>query len=61
MARTFNCGLGMVAVVAAERADALTQVLAEAGERVLPVGHVVAAPAGSARVLIEGWDEAWKS
>ncbi len=39
--KTFNCGIGMILVVAADRADALTTLLAEAGETVIPLGRVV--------------------
>ena len=41
MLKTFNCGIGMVAVVAAERAEALAAVLTDAGERVTVIGRVV--------------------
>ena len=41
MLRTFNCGIGLVAVVAADRAAALTALLAEAGESVREIGRVV--------------------
>jgi len=40
--RTFNCGIGMIVVVAADRADALAALLREAGETVIPLGTVVA-------------------
>ena len=40
MLRTFNCGIGMVAVVAPDRADALADLLAEHGERVARIGTV---------------------
>jgi phosphoribosylformylglycinamidine cyclo-ligase len=40
MARTFNCGIGMVLVVAAERADAIRKVLEAAGEQVLSIGTI---------------------
>jgi phosphoribosylformylglycinamidine cyclo-ligase len=42
MLKTFNCGIGLVAVVAAARADALAALLAEAGERVAVIGQVTA-------------------
>lgn len=40
MLKTFNAGIGMVLAVAPERAEALAEVLAEAGETVLRIGHV---------------------
>ncbi len=42
MLRTFNCGIGMVAVVAAERAEAIAAVLEAEGETVHRLGRVVA-------------------
>ena len=39
--KTFNCGIGMVVVVAADRAEALAALLAEAGETVVTLGRVV--------------------
>ncbi|MDG3040419.1 phosphoribosylformylglycinamidine cyclo-ligase [Roseicyclus marinus] len=41
MLKTFNAGIGMVLVVAADRADALAALLSEAGESVHRLGHVV--------------------
>jgi len=38
--KTFNCGIGMIAAVAADRAEALTGVLTQAGETVMPIGRV---------------------
>ncbi|WP_102109309.1 phosphoribosylformylglycinamidine cyclo-ligase [Oceaniglobus roseus] len=38
--KTFNAGIGMVAVVAPERADALEALLGDAGETVCRLGHV---------------------
>jgi phosphoribosylformylglycinamidine cyclo-ligase len=39
--KTFNCGIGMIAVVAPDRAEALTALLSGLGETVVPLGHVM--------------------
>ncbi len=58
LARTFNCGIGMIAVVpAAAREDALAR-LEAAGERVWEIGRIEAG-AGPA-VVLEGVEEAWR-
>ncbi len=46
MARTFNCGVGMAVVVAAEEADAVAQALRDAGEQVFRIGTVEAGARG---------------
>lgn len=40
MLKTFNCGIGMILVVAPDRARALTRMLRDAGERVVEMGEV---------------------
>jgi phosphoribosylformylglycinamidine cyclo-ligase len=40
MARVFNCGIGMVVIVAAERADDATRLLQDGGETVYRLGSV---------------------
>ncbi|GHG95164.1 phosphoribosylformylglycinamidine cyclo-ligase [Pseudodonghicola xiamenensis] len=40
MLKTFNCGIGMVVVVAADQADALVALLTEAGETVSRIGVI---------------------
>lgn len=39
--KTFNCGIGMIAVVAQDRAEALTALLSDLGETLVPLGHVM--------------------
>jgi phosphoribosylformylglycinamidine cyclo-ligase len=39
--RTFNCGIGMVAVVAEDAAGMIAEALLTAGETVVPIGRVV--------------------
>lgn len=53
MLRTFNCGLGMLAIVPAHEADAVLATLAAHGETARIVGHVVHG-AGAARVVYRG-------
>jgi phosphoribosylformylglycinamidine cyclo-ligase len=52
MLRTFNCGIGMVAVVARAGAAAVTAALAAAGETVVELGEVVATD--QPRVVYDG-------
>lgn len=40
MLRTFNCGIGMIVVVAADQADAAIEALNQAGERAAPIGKI---------------------
>ncbi len=46
MARTFNCGVGMVVAVAPDDADTIAERLAQAGETVVRVGHIEAGERG---------------
>ncbi len=59
MARTFNCGIGMVAVVAADRADELTKILQAEGERVSVIGHIRAAVGDEAPTQLVNIEQAW--
>jgi phosphoribosylformylglycinamidine cyclo-ligase len=53
MARTFNCGIGMVVVTAPEDANAVAAMLEQAGERVLEIGRIETT-AGAPQVRIAG-------
>lgn len=54
MLRTFNCGIGMVAVVAPEAVDEVLAVLREHGETARAIGGVVVPAEGEDRVTYRG-------
>ena len=41
MLRTFNCGIGMIAIVPVDRADEVQSILTKAGERVFRIGRLI--------------------
>jgi len=51
--RTFNCGIGMIAIVKADAIAQVTDVLTESGETVALLGEVIPA-AGEHRVVYNG-------
>ena len=61
MLRTFNCGLGMIVVVAKADAARVAQALADAGETVREVGIVERAPTAEADCIVEHGDDLWRS
>ena len=61
MVRTFNCGLGMVLVVAPERADDLAEGLRAAGERVFDVGEIVTRTPDDPAVRLDNAEAAWRA
>ncbi|MGD9914460.1 MAG: phosphoribosylformylglycinamidine cyclo-ligase [Rhizobiaceae bacterium] len=54
MMRTFNCGIGMVMVVASGQAAQVAAVLQEAGETVMPMGRIVPRHEDQAGVIYRG-------
>jgi len=51
MLRTFNCGIGMIIVVAPEEAPAVARILQNAGEHVITLGRL---QAGKREVAFDG-------
>ena len=61
MATTFNCGLGMVAVVAPDAAGRIAATLSEHGETVTDIGKVVPRDSAAQAVQIVHWDRQWRA
>ena len=53
MLRTFNCGVGMIALAAPKDADAVVRAFAQQGETAVAIGEVVRAD-GEPRVIYDG-------
>jgi phosphoribosylformylglycinamidine cyclo-ligase len=58
MARTFNCGIGMAVVVAADQADTVATELAAAGEQVFRIGAI---ESGRRGCTVSGSAETWSA
>jgi phosphoribosylformylglycinamidine cyclo-ligase len=58
LARTFNCGIGMVVAVAPQEADTVTAALVAAGETVHRIGYI---EQGQRGCTVRGPDESWSS
>ena len=60
MARTFNCGIGMVIITAPDQEKKLEKVLNDNGEIVIPIGKVVERSTNDS-VVILNTEKAWKA
>ncbi|OWK33998.1 phosphoribosylformylglycinamidine cyclo-ligase [Sphingomonas dokdonensis] len=58
MARTFNCGIGMAVIVAADQAEAVAADLSAAGEQVFRIGAI---EAGERGCTVTGSAETWSA
>jgi len=54
MLRTFNCGVGMIVVVAQENVELVTKALEAEGETVVPLGRMIARTEGAAGTVYQG-------
>ena len=60
LARTFNCGIGMLAVAADADASRAIALFGQAGETAFPIGRVVARRGAEAKVRLLGAETAWR-
>lgn len=58
MARTFNCGIGMVLIAARENAEAVAKIVTDAGEKVFRIGEVEN-NSSVERVILKNMDSVW--
>jgi len=61
MLRTFNCGVGMVAVVEAEQAQSIGRRLAEQGETVFAIGTIEYREGAEPQVSVDPEGLAWRA
>jgi phosphoribosylformylglycinamidine cyclo-ligase len=59
MLRTFNCGIGMIVVVAAEQADSVIKSLQNSGETVHRLGEIAPRMESNQPVIFKNIDQAW--
>lgn len=58
MARTFNCGIGMVVVTDPDQADKAAEILTKAGEKVFRIGIIEPRESGEA-VILDNLTKVW--
>jgi phosphoribosylformylglycinamidine cyclo-ligase len=56
LARTFNCGIGMIVIVKPDQAETITKELQDNGESVFQIGHLKASAPGAQPVILENMD-----
>jgi len=61
LARTFNCGIGMAAIVREREVEEVAGLLREAGETVWRIGRIEADAPAARRVVIDGAPGVWNA
>ena len=59
MSRVFNCGIGMVVIVAADEVERARAILASQGETVHTIGRVLPRADGEAGCRVIAAEQAW--
>lgn len=59
MARTFNCGIGMIAVVAADKAQAVATEFTAHGDQVAVIGRLIENQDAAPCVILKNVEETW--
>ncbi|PKU24009.1 phosphoribosylformylglycinamidine cyclo-ligase [Telmatospirillum siberiense] len=59
LSRVFNCGIGMIAVVAASDAEETMKILSAHGETVFPIGYIAARQGDEPQTQVLNTDRAW--
>ena len=59
MARTFNCGIGMIAVISPEHLEEAIKIFSKAGETVYKIGLILSDD-NKEPVEIKNWEEVWE-
>eukprot|EP00002_Diphylleia_rotans_P031840 TRINITY_DN6634_c0_g2_i4.p1 TRINITY_DN6634_c0_g2~~TRINITY_DN6634_c0_g2_i4.p1 ORF type:complete len:786 (+),score=173.92 TRINITY_DN6634_c0_g2_i4:62-2419(+) len=59
MARTFNCGIGMIAIIDPSQVDVALEALRSTGETPSVIGRVIVAEEGHERVQIANMEASW--
>jgi phosphoribosylformylglycinamidine cyclo-ligase len=59
LARTFNCGIGMAAIVAEAEAERVADALTGAGETVRRIGRIAPRAPGDPAVMLRGAEASW--
>jgi phosphoribosylformylglycinamidine cyclo-ligase len=60
MARTFNCGIGMIVIASPDDAPDIADIMRQNGETVIPIGEVVPRADGETPINVIGVQEVWR-